>query len=70
MNEIMDKVGFAFELRAIQQLARYHLVIIEMLKQLKELEAPEETIEALKKTEADWKHMMDKVYEMRRLASN
>lgn len=70
MNEIMDKVGFAFEFRAIQQLARYHLIIIEMLKDLKDQGASDDAIKALTQTEIDWKRMMGKIYAMRNLASN
>ena len=68
--EIMDKVGFSFEFNAIQQLAQYHLVIIDMLKGLKDQEdASEETIEALTQAEADWKEMMNKIYNMRNLST-
>lgn len=65
MQSITDKTGIAFEFAPIQQLARYHLFIIEILKKLKKQSASNLEIEAMSKAEVDWKALMDQIYSMR-----
>lgn len=69
MQSITDKIGIAFEFAPIQQLARYHLIIIEILNKLKKESASNEEIEAMTKAEADWKALMVQIYSMRNFAT-
>lgn len=65
----MDKAGVPYEFSPVQQLARYHLSIIEMLREAVEAKAPQDTIANLTQTVGDWKQMMEKIYAMRNLSS-
>lgn len=66
----MKEVGFAYDFSPIQQLARYHLVIIDILRDLRTVPIMKNAIVAMSKAESDWKNMMDKVYAARNFSLN
>lgn len=67
MEELDRKSNSSFQFSPTQHLAALHLILIEMLRELKNLEAPNDVIDSLFKAEADWKILMNKIYSMRNL---
>lgn len=67
MAEIERQSGISFDFSPIQHLARLHLIIIDMLRELRNIKAPASVIDSLVKAEADWRILMNKIFAMRNL---
>lgn len=65
MDEIKRKSGISFDFSPIQHLACLHLIIVDMLRELRNSQAPHAVLASLTKAEADWKILMNKIYTMR-----
>jgi hypothetical protein len=69
MNEIYYKSNVHYDFAPIQQLARYHLVIMDILRELEKKNAPQKEVKAVRKAEGDVKKLMERIYAMRNLSS-
>jgi hypothetical protein len=65
INEIYITCHYHFEFAPIQQLSRYHLVLMDILRELEKKEAPSKELKVVRQAEADMKKLMEKIYSMR-----